>query len=250
MKKILSESKIIRFYLLLWGLFLTGILMILLKSGWRFVSLTGFLLSLGSFIIALKMLIAIQVEIKSRYAIAIPGEKRFLKGLFYFARGIFLIMGLFFMVILAPRKAVLAQDLVEIGGKITRIETIGEHNPSLKITLENNSNQYGINTYKLSDTQLQQIENELQPGRWVYLLIQQDDKTAVNDVYVQIYGIRTETIVYLSLDEVNQANAKNSALGRYLGMFFASAGLIYMLAGNVAGTQDQIKSQDQNLTRT
>lgn len=250
-KEVLSASKTLRIFLLLWAVFLFGVVIALsfgqTKSAWRFVSLAGFLLSLASYIIAVKTLPDIQVEIRSRYANANAQEKRFLKGLFYFARSVFLILGLFFLVISSPREAVNSQDMVEIGGKITRIETIGEHNPSLKITLENNPNQYGINTYKLPELSLQRMENELRPGHFVSLYIRQEDVTAVNDPYVDLYGIRTETAVYLVPDEVNQANTKNSVLGRYLGLFLTAAGLVYMLAGNVARTRDRRKTRNHNL---
>ena len=237
MKKTLTESKAIRRYMLMWGLFLCGIIIALpfswTNSGWRYVALTGFLLSMGCFIISILMFSSVQIEIQTRYPGTVNGQKQFLTGLFYFVRGTFLWVGILILVVFLFDKEISKQGLVQIQGNISGIEIVGKDNPSLEIRLENNSNQYGINTFKIPETKLQQIETELKSGDLVFILIGRKDKNAVNDPYVQLYGIKSETYEYLSLQEYTQATSANKTSGMYLGLLFGGFGLIYLLTSNI-----------------
>jgi hypothetical protein len=125
------------------------------------------------------MLSPVQVEIQARYQQAFESEKRFLKGLFYFVRGIFLLMGILILIFSSLRKDVLVKDVVEVGGRISSIEVVGQKNTSLKIALDNNSNQFGINTFKIPDEKLKQIEKELQVGVSLVILVGRDDEKVV-----------------------------------------------------------------------
>ncbi|MEW6083536.1 MAG: hypothetical protein AB1607_02975 [Chloroflexota bacterium] len=250
MKKTLQESTVIRFYMLLWGFFIVGVLIALpfsqTTSEWRWVAFGGFLLSAGSFIATLTMLSSVQAEIRERYADATNEEKKFFTGLFYFARGVFLLLGLFILMQSFGREDVLEQDLVEISGKILSVEVVGQDDSSLKIVFENSSNQYGIRTFKVSDENLQRIENELQSGDTVFVLIENDDVRAVNDQFVQIYGIRTTTNQYFTLDEYNRLDSMNNFYGYFLGMFFTGSGIIYLVTGRIQtrkiGLRNRLKS--------
>lgn len=221
--------------MLLWGLFVVGVLIALpfsqTTSEWRFVALAGFLLSMGSFIVTIMMLPSIQTEITERLNHAPSDEKNFLTRLFYFARGVFLLIGLFILVQTFGRKDVLGKDLVEINGRLLRVEVIGQDDFDLKLTFENNSNQYGTRTFKIPAENLQRIENELQSGDTVFVLIGNDDLTAVNDQFVQIYGIRTSAHDYLTLEEFNKADSINNSFGYLLGSLFTCLGVIYLISG-------------------
>lgn len=253
LKKSLTESKVIRFYTLLWGVFILGILIALpfgeTQSQWRYVALAGFLLSAGSFIFAVGTISSVQNEIRVRYPQASNGEKQFLTALFYFGRGIFLLMGILILISSSLRKDILEKDVVEINGKISTIEVYGNDSSSLKIVLANNSNEYETRTFKIPDEKLRQIENELQSGDFIFVLIARDDKNVMNDPYVQIYGVRTEAYDYLSLEEYNKTDATNNSLGRILGIFFTSLGLIYLLTGRIKTKPDKIMRIDQNVSK-
>lgn len=242
MKKILSGSKIISFYVLLWGLFAVGILLIILfmdiKSALSFIGLVGFLLGLGSFIFILRLLPTVQNELKARYVTALDNEKPFLTTLFYFARSVFLLIGLFVFWLTFSQQEISKENLVEISGKITSAEVLGQNNPSLKIKMENNSNEYGINTFKIPDAKLQKLVRELQPGVSVFLVIEREHENTANDRYIQIYGIRTETYDYLTSTEYNGAVSTNSMYGLGLGMVFGCFGLIYLLIGKIKTAQN------------
>ena len=135
---------------------------------------------------------SVQNEIQARYPQANNGEKQFLTTLFYFIRGIFLLLGVLILLFSSHRKDVLAKDVVEVSGKISTIEVYGGKSSSLKIVLANNSNEYETRTFKIPSKNLEQIENELSPGNFVYLLIEQGDKDKVNNPDIQIYGIKTK----------------------------------------------------------
>jgi len=156
-----------------------------------------------------------------------------LAGVFYFARANFLFLGLLILWVAAQQKPVLATDLVEIQGSLASIQVVGEKNPSLKITLEQNSNQYGVHIFKIPEQKLQHIQTTLQAGQPIFLLIASSDQGAVNNPYVQLYGIRTETNTYLTPDELNTASSTNQQIGYLLGAFLAVVGLIYVLVGKL-----------------
>ena len=239
--------------MLLWGAFLLGILIALpfseTQSQWRYVALAGFLLSMGSFILAIGTMSSVQNEIQARYPQASNGEKQFLTTLFYFIRGIFLLLGVLILLFSSLRKDVLAKDVVEVSGKISTIEIYGGKSSSLKIVLANNSNEYETRTFKIPSKNLKQIENELSPGNFVYLLIEQGDKDKVNNPYIQIYGIKTESKIYLSLDDYNKADSGNNFYGYFIGFFFAGSGLIYLLTGRIRKNQGQATSTWQSILR-
>jgi hypothetical protein len=231
------ESKVIRLYVMAWGVFLFGLIVALpfswTKSEWRYVALAGFLISMGSFLFSIMMFSSVQKEIKARYPGTTNKQKRFLTILFYFARGIFVWVGIFIIAVFLAGKEMSKQDLVQIQGNISVIEIVGKNNPSLKIGFENNSNQYGIVTFKIPETKLQQIETELKPGDLVFILIEPKDKNVVNDPYVPLYAIKSETHEYFSLQEYNQSTSANKTSGLYLGILFGGFGLIYLLTGNI-----------------
>lgn len=223
--------------MLLWCAFVLGILIVLpfseTQSQWRYVALAGFLLSMGSFILTISTMSSVQNEIQARYPQASNDEKQFLTILFYFVRGIFLLLGILILLFSSLRKDVLAKDVVEVSGKISTIEIYGGKSSFLKIVLANDSNEYETRTFKIPSKNLEQIENELRPGNFVYLLIDQNDKDKVNNPYVQIYGIKTENKTYLSLEDYNKADSENNFYGYVIGFFFAGSGLIYLLTGGI-----------------
>jgi len=241
LKTMIVESKVIRLYVMAWGVFLFGLIVAFpfswTKSEWRYVALAGFLVSMGSFIFSIMMFSSVQKEIKKRYPGTTNEQKRFLTILFYFSRGIFVWVGIFILAVSLAGKEMSKQDLVQIQGNISGIEIVGKDNPSLKIGLENKFNQYGINTFKIPETKLQQIETELKPGDLVFILIDRKDENAINDRYVQLYGIKSKTYEYLSLQEYNQATSANKTSGLYLGILFGGFGLIYLLTGNIKRQQ-------------
>ena len=236
-KEILSGSKGIRRYLLLWAAFFAGILIMLpfLKttSALRYISLAGFLLSAGSIIGALVWMQTLAAEIRNLHPNTIGKAKRFLVGLFYFSRLPILFIGLFVLVQVFNQKEISPQDLVEIEGKIARIEIIGEKSPTLKIHLESNSNQYGLESFQTLDNDLQQIETGIKQGEVIFLLIERADENAVNDQYVQVYAVRTENDDYLTLDDYQITNSSGNWAGVILGIFFSVSGLIFLLTGKI-----------------
>lgn len=226
-----TPSKNIRLYGLFWGVLLLGLLFVLVfDGGMEFV---GFLLMGGGFLFSMRTMTPAQAEIRARYWQADRHEKRFLTGLFYFARAIFLFLGVLILWVAAQQKQVVAGDLVEIQGSLASLQVVGDKNPSLKITLEQNSNQYGVHTFKIPEQKLQQIEATLQAGQTVFLLIASSDQDAVDMPYVQLYGIRTENNTYLTLDELNKASSSNQQIGYLLGALLAVVGLIYLLIGKM-----------------
>ena len=237
LKKSLIVSGTIRLYLIIWGAFLLGILIAIpfsnTTSEWRYVALAGFFLTLGSFILALSKMYSVQEEIRERYPASVKGEKAFLTGLFYFARSVFLIPGIFILLLTLQREDVVGTDLVEVGGKVSNIEVYGGEYQDLKITFEDNSNEYKTPTFKVPDKNLEQIENEIQPEDFVFILIERDDAQKIQDPYIQIYGIRTKEYVYLSLEEFNQADSANNQIGIILGAVFTFSGSIYLLTGKI-----------------
>jgi hypothetical protein len=253
LKKTLIESKVIRSYVLLWGLFAIGMLIAFAfdetQKPWKSLALAGLILSFGSLIISILILFRVHEEIKARYSKATNEEKVFLTGLFYFVRGFFLWVGLLLLISSLNRKDVPAKDLVEIGGKVTSIEVYGGDSSNLKIMFDGNSNEYETRTFKIPDQKLEQIEDELQPGDFVFVLIGGDDERTVNDPYVQIYGVRTEAYEYLSLDEYNQADSINNLFGFILGAIIAVPGLIYLLLGRIKPKPNRGMRLDQNNSR-
>lgn len=246
MKKSLTESKAIRFYVLLWGVFILGTLIALpfseTQSQWRYVAFAGFLLSAGSFMLAIHRISSVQSEIRARYSQAQNDEKGFLTAFFYFVRGIFLLMGILILLSSSLRKDVLSNDVVEIGGKISAIEIYGGDTSSLKIVFVDNSNEYETRTFKIPNEKLGQIKNELHPGDFVFILIEQGDKDKANSPYIQIYGIRTQNKTYLSINEYNNAESGNNFYGYVLGFFFVGSGLIYLLTGKIGANKGQVMS--------
>jgi hypothetical protein len=253
LKKSLVESKVIRSYMLLWGLFVFGLLIAFLfgetQTQWRKISIAGVILSFVSLMGTILIFFPVQAEIKSRFPNASTQEKVFLKGLFYFVRGLLLLTGVLILLATLGRKDVLAKDLLEVGGKITSIEVDGGDSSNLKVMLENNLNEYETRTFKIQKQNLERIENELQPGEIVFILIERKDENAVNDLYIQIYGIRTAERAYLSLDEYNKEEAANNTLGMILGIFFAGPGLIYLLTGSIKGNPTKLMSEEQEVSR-
>jgi hypothetical protein len=235
---------------LLWGWFIIGILITLpfgdTQTQLRYIALAGFILSLGSLLFSMMMIFPLQEEIKTRYTTAINGEKAFLIGLFYFARGFFLWLGIVILISSFPYKDIARNDLVEVSGIISRIEVYGDDDANLKIVFENNSNEYETDTFKIPEQNLQKIQNELQAGDPVVLLIERDDENVDNNPYIQIYGIRTETSNYLSLDEYNKEAWINNLFGFVLGTFFAIPGLIYLLTGRITSRPEKVLRIDQN----
>lgn len=222
---------------MIWGTFLLGILIAIpfsnTTSEWRYVALAGFFLTLGSFILALLKMYSVQEEIRQRYPASVTGEKVFLTGLFYFARSVFLMPGILILILTLQREDVVGADLVEVGGKVSNIEVYGGEYPNLKITFDANSNEYETRTFKVPDKNLEEIENEIQPADFVFVLIERDDAQKTQDPYVQIYGIRTKEHVYLSLEEFNQADSTNNQIGIILGAVFTFSGSIYLLTGRL-----------------
>lgn len=247
MKKILSESRLICYYVLLWAALAGGVIVALLfgkaQSQWRYISLAGFLLSLGCFLIAIKLLRPVQREIKSRYLDASEDEKRVLTGLFYFARGILLWPGLLFLAIALSQEAISPSNLAVVRGKVASFAVVGENNPSLKIRLENNTNQYGINTFLLPDGRLKQMEEELQPGAVVDLWIARADEGVTGNAFVNLYAIQTKGQTYLSVAEYNQARSANQWAGNGLSAAFAGVGLVYLLAGRIHAREEMLTRQ-------
>jgi hypothetical protein len=188
---------------------------------------------MGSFIFSVMMFSSVQKEIKARYPGTTNEQKRFLTVLFYFARGIFVWVGIFILAVFLAGREMSKQDLVQIQGNISVIEIVGKNNPSLKIGFENNSNQYGIVTFKIPETKLRQIKTELKPGDLVFILIEPKGKNVVNDPYVPLYAIKSETYEYFSLQEYNQSTSANKTSGLYLGILFGGFGLLYLLTGNI-----------------
>ena len=238
MRRVLSESKIIRAYVLIWGAFLLGILIMLpffseTNSQLKYVPLAGFLLSAGSFLLAIMMFFPVLLEILKRYPQASNEEKSFLTRLFYTIKGIFPVVGIVLLLFSFFHKDVSQASLVEVGGKIKSIEVIGQENPSLKILLENSSNEYEVKTFNIPDKRLQEITDKLLPGDFVYILIGEKDKSAQNDLYVQIYGIKTESRQFLSVNEYIQASKKNNSYGFILGAFFLVSGLIVLFTNRI-----------------
>jgi hypothetical protein len=235
MKKILKESKIIQLYLFVLLSFVLGILIIVLfgnlKGNLRNISNAGFFLSLGSYIVLIFMIFPVDYEIKTRYPKATHREKRVLNLLFYSARCVFLWIGLYFWGISLINTNISDKSVVEINGSISSIQVVGTENPSLKIKLDGNTNQYGINTFKMSDGILLAIEKDLLPGKIVYLKIERIDENKDDDTWIQIYGIRTESFTYLTLQDYRIANSKNSSILGYLGIGFTIIGLIILLSG-------------------
>lgn len=250
MKKSLSESKVIRFYLLLWGLFAAGLLVADIFGNnitqRRTIGVTGLVISFGSLLLTIFMLYPVQAEIKARYSIAVNGERIFLIGLFYWARGFFFLAGALILVSSLSRKDALSKNLVEVGGKISSIEVYGSDRSNLKIIFAGNSNEYETRTFEIPDEKLEQIENKLHPGNFVYILIGQEDEKAINDPYVQIYGIRTKDYDYLSLDEYNRADSTNNTIGMILGIVFAGLGIIYLSTGKIKNKPDDVLRIEQN----
>jgi hypothetical protein len=242
LKKSITESKMFRVYMFLWGMFVIGILIAFAfgktLGQWRYIALVGFLLSVGSFIFSIIIDSSVQGENKARYHIATNQEKRFLLILFEFIRGIYLLMGISILLISYSQKNIHNSEIVEIGGKISNIEVIGQNNSSLKIAIDNYSNQYGSHTFKIPNEKLRQIEKEIKVGDYVLILIGDSDINARNDKYVQIYGIRTENKIYLSFDEYNRAVSANNIYGYIFGIFFTAGGLIYVLTGRIETNQD------------
>jgi len=236
-KEILAKSKVIRRYLLLWKIFIAGILMLLpfwsmeTNSALRYIPLAGFLLSAGSFIGSMLMIVSIQPEIKYLYPNTIGKAKRFLFGLFYFSRLPILFVGLFILVQSFNQEKVLPQNLVEIEGEIAKTEIT--KSPTLKISLEDNTNQYSISESQIPENNFQQAETVLKPGDIVFLLIERDDVNAVNDQYVQVYAIRTEKEVYLSLNDYQLTASAGNIVGIILGIFFSLSGLVFLLTGKI-----------------
>jgi hypothetical protein len=253
LKKSLIESRIIRFYVLLWTVFVIGMLIAFAldqaQKPLKDLVLPSFILSAGSLIITVPLIFPVQEEIRARYPQAINGEKVFLTGLFYFARGFFLLVGTLILMATLNRKDVLAKDLAEVGGKISRIEVSGGDNSFLTIMLENNANEYKTRIFKIPDKNLEQIQNELQPGDFVFVLIERKDKNALNDLSIQIYGVRTTDYNYLTLAEFNRADAVNNSFGILLGMFLAVPGIIYLLTARIRQKPGQVMSIDQNASK-
>ena len=231
MKPSFTLPKKIRLYGLLWGVLLLGLLFVLVFDG--AMEFVGFVLMGGGFLSSMRMMMPVQAEIRACYAQAVAGKKPLLAGVFYFARANFLFLGLLILWVAAQQKPVLATDLVEIQGSLASIQVVGEKNPSLKITLEQNSNQYGVHIFKIPEQKLQHIQTTLQAGQPIFLLIASSDQGAVNNPYVQLYGIRTETNTYLTPDELNTASSTNQQIGYLLGAFLAVVGLIYVLVGKL-----------------
>ena len=200
MKKSLTESKAIRSYLFLWAIFAIGLLTAIFfgdtQTKWRTIGIAGLIISFGSLLLIILMLFPVQEEIKARYLAAVNGERIFLIGLFYWTRGFFFLMGLLIVLSLINPKDVLKANLIEVGGEISNIEVYGGDTANLKIMFTGNSNEYETRTFKIPDEKLEQIENELHLGNFVYVLIEQDDEKAINDTYVQIYGVRTKDYEY------------------------------------------------------
>jgi hypothetical protein len=215
----------------------------------RSLVLASFIISTGSLLITVSLIFPVQEEIRARYPKSINGERAFLMGLFYFARGFFLLVGTLILIGTLNRKDVLINELVEVSGNVVSVEVYGDENPDLKIVLENNSNEYETPTFKVPDNKLEEIENKLQPGEFVFVLIDRNDENAMNDLYVQIYGIRTEAHEYLSLAEYNEANAANSSIGSFLGLCFAGPGLIYLLIGRIQAKPDKVMRTGRNVSK-
>lgn len=245
MKRAFRESKFIGLYVIFWGGFLLGVVGVLLalafsetRDFWEYIGLGSFLLSVGCFILTLLWIFEVQREIQERFFWADKGEKRFLKFLFYFARGQFLIFGAYFVLLFSFQEDVPVQDLTEISGQIATIELTGaEDDPrTLKIVFENSSNEYESHIFKIPENSLERIQAELHTGDFVSVLIENEDKDKTDDLFIQIYGIRTEDKTYLSFEEFSQADSANQFVGFILGLTFAIPGLIYMLAGRINAT--------------
>ena len=80
-------------------------------------------------------------------------------------------------------------------------------------------------------------------------MIDLKDENVVNDLYVQVYGLRTAEYDYLLLDEYNEEDGTNNSLGMILGIFFAGAGLIYLITGRIRGNPNKVINTDHKVSR-
>lgn len=216
----------------------------------RTIGVTGLIISFGSLLLTILMLYPVQAEIKARYPTAGKGERIFLTGLFYWARGFFFLAGALILLSSLSRNDVPRTNLVEVGGKISSIEVYGGDTSNLKIMFAGNSNEYETRTFKIPDEKLEQIESKLHSGDFIYVLIGRDDEKAVNNPYVQIYGVRNKDYDYLSLDEYNSADSTNNSIGLILGILFVGSGIIYLLIGKIENKSDGVLRIEQNTPET
>ena len=200
------------------------------KSELRWVGFAGFFICFGSLMLIIVLTSEVQQGIKIQYPLAPKVERSFLLFMFYFSRGIFLMIGLIIVFWAYSGEDIREIEFTEIGGKIVSID-VGDQ--ILKIHLQNNSNSYGINTFKVPDNGLEQIENNLRMGENLFILINKKDDNLVNDPFVQIYGIRTENNVFLSPQDYQRETTSNNRVGCILGFLFIILGFIYLITGNI-----------------
>lgn len=234
LKLILRESKLIRFYLSVVGTLIIGVLLVLPYRGGlsiaRYFAAGGVILGIGSFIALLIMMDTIDQEVKIRFQTATTSGKLFLNSLFYFAWGQVLFLGLIVWGISLSQTGISGKKLVEIKGEISNISVVGNKSRSLKIELFHFSNEYEIATHLVWYETLEKIERELHPGMVLYLTILEADENKTNDLYVPIYGMRTENSSYFTVEDYQREDEHNTNIGIYLGIAFTIGGLTLLIS--------------------
>ena len=219
--------------------FLIGLLLIApfteATSSLRFVALAGFLICIFSFLIAMKVAPLMRSEIREQFDAASAKSKRFLFALFYFSRSLPLLAGIVVIFLVQLQQGTDERDLREVSGKVASIEIETGKNASLFLRFEDNSNRYGIRTFRIPESNLSNIKHGVRAGDSLFVLVEAKDFDVVEENYVGLFSIRSKATSYFSTADYEETNSSNKFAGWLIALAFIAAGLIYLFRGRIRG---------------
>jgi hypothetical protein len=229
----MKHSKIIQRHLWLWGLVVSGFLVLILASPYNFlVALVGLALSVVSLLLAMNSSIKVQNEAKYLYLNSFGDEagRVQLKRVFFLARSAFLVFGIALLAGTFLLWGISAREFVEIEGKIRSIEP---QENGWQIQLEGDAHRYVIRASSKPDEDLDSILANVEPGDPVSLLIKSEEDDAPSDPHIVIDDLRTgeqEFSNTLLHGDAFDRVIKNSAI---LGVVVSILGGIYLFTGDI-----------------